>query len=143
MINKINKGINMAITKQSFATTPVYRGFTTFQRLSPPFTVTDIDCVKQDLLNTFHTHRGSRVMMPTFGSIIQELLFDPFDDITRQLILDDVFAVIDTDPRVELISSDVKETDYGIRIEAVLQYTPGNTAETLFIDFIRESREAI
>jgi phage baseplate assembly protein W len=41
-----------------------------------------------------------------FGTIIQDLLFEPFDDNTTVLISDQVRAVIDFDPRVVLASED-------------------------------------
>jgi phage baseplate assembly protein W len=133
----------MAGTKQQRATTPIYVGFTTFQRLAPPYSITDIDCVKQDLLNEFQTKVGERVMLPEYGSIIHELLFDPFDDLTKQAIIDDVERIVRSDPRVELENTNVKETDYGLQVELVLIYTPSHSAETLFIDFVRETEGTI
>jgi phage baseplate assembly protein W len=131
------------ITQQSRASTPTYVGFTTYQRTQPPYTVTDIECVKQDLLNVFQTRIGERVMLPEFGSRIHDLLFEPFDDFTRDEVLEDIDRVLTFEPRATLESSNVVETDYGLQIELRLIYTPGDTAETLFIDFVRDSEDAV
>jgi len=133
----------MALRKTQRASTPVYVGFSTFQQINPPYTIIDVECVKQDLLNVFHTKLGERVMLPEFGSRIHEVLFDPFDDVTRQAILDDIERVIATDPRVTYDHADVTEFEYGIRIEIQLTYTPGDTAETLFVEFVRDGEDAL
>ena len=41
----------------------------------------DLDLAKQDLLNNFNTRKGERVMMPTFGSIVWDMLFEPLDEL--------------------------------------------------------------
>jgi phage baseplate assembly protein W len=126
------------ITKQDLAGFPVYKGFSTFQRLGPPFTLTNIDLVKQDLLNTFHTPKGSRVMLPEFGSLIQQYIFDPFDDFTEQAIIEDAKNVIESDPRVSLQNISVTEFQYGLRIEMILLFVPSNVVDSLYVSYIRE-----
>ena len=73
---------------------------------SKSFTLTDVDLVKRDLLNHIFTRRGDRVGQRGFGTIIQDLLFEPFDDNTTVLISDQIRAVIAFDPRVVLLSED-------------------------------------
>ena len=87
--------------------TAIYTGFSfkNWQR-TKSFTLTDVELVKQDLLNHIFTRRGDRVAQRGFGTIIQDLLFEPFDDNTTVLISDQVRAVIDFDPRVVLASED-------------------------------------
>lgn len=126
------------ITPKIVANTPIYKGFSTFQKLSPPYTLTDIDIVKQDLLNTFHTPKGDRVMLPDFGSRIPEYMFDPFDDLTKQNIIEDAKNVIESDPRVQLQSIDVIEFEYGLRIEAILLFVPSNVVDSLYVNFIKD-----
>tara|TARA_S200002703_G_C3607093_1_gene186466 strand:- start:106 stop:483 length:378 start_codon:yes stop_codon:yes gene_type:complete len=74
------------------------------------FKLTDVDIVKQDILNHIFTRKGDRRGLATFGTIIQDLLFEPFNNDTVALISDQVRAVINFDPRVVLSS----ETDYQI-----------------------------
>ena len=65
-------------------------------------TLSDIELVKQDLLNHIYTRRGERIMMPTFGTRIPDMPFDPLDDTTLFNIEEDLYTVINYDPRVEL-----------------------------------------
>lgn len=92
-------------------TTAIYTGFSfkNWQR-TKSFTLTDVALVKQDLLNHIFTRRGERVGQRGFGTIIQDLMFEPFDDNTVVLASDQVRSVIDFDPRVVLVS----EEDYQI-----------------------------
>lgn len=123
------------------ASKPVYIGFNTVGQNRPPYSLTDIELVKRDLTNEFNTRIGERIMLPFYGSRIQELLMDPFDDITRREIIDDVIRVIGNDPRVSFVDTKVTSTDYTIKVEVVLTYSPGDTAETLFLEFQRSDKE--
>jgi phage baseplate assembly protein W len=91
----------------------------------------DLDLAKQDLLNHFNTRKGERVMMPSFGSIIWELLFDPLDDRTIALIDADVRSIINNDPRWNLQSVTTTETPNSLKLEIVVTYNP--TAETIVL----------
>jgi len=85
----------------------LYKGFSFKNwQSSKSFTLTDVDLVKRDLLNHIFTRRGDRVGQRGFGTIIQDLLFEPFDDNTTVLISDQIRAVIAFDPRVVLLSED-------------------------------------
>ena len=85
----------------------LYKGFSfkNWQR-NKSFTLTDVELVKQDLLNHIFTRRGERVGQRGFGTIIQDLLFEPFDNDTVVLISGQVQSVIDYDPRVVIASED-------------------------------------
>lgn len=73
-------------------------------QLNKSFILTDVELVKQDLINHIFTRRGERVNQRGFGTIIQDLLFEPFDDNTVVLVADQVRGVIDFDPRVILLT---------------------------------------
>lgn len=125
--------------------TAIYTGFSfkNWQR-TKSFTVTDVDLVKQDLLNHIFTRRGERVGQRGFGTIIQDLLFEPFDDDTTVLISDQVRAVIDFDPRVVLVSPDDfqlnADYDRGIlQIKALLTYVEIDLTDILHINLEFES----
>ena len=49
-------------------------GFSTDGKTKPPFSLVDLDLVKQDILNQLKTSKGERVMRPNYGSIIKESL---------------------------------------------------------------------
>lgn len=68
------------------------------------FRRTDVELVKQDLLNHIFTRRGERVMMPTFGTRIPDLLMEPMDNTSIFTIRNDLLEVFNYDPRVNLRS---------------------------------------
>jgi len=86
----------------------------------------DLDLARQDLLNHFNTRKGERVMMPEFGSIVWELLFDPLDNVTVKLIENDVRKIIGSDPRWTLNSVTVSESPNSLDLEVIVNYTPTN-----------------
>ena len=84
--------------------TGLYRGFSSYEyEANKTFNITDVELVKLDLLNHIFTRRGSRVMMPTFGTRIPDLVFEPLDDITIDVLKEDLRAVFAFDPRVQLL----------------------------------------
>lgn len=105
------------------------------------YRLTDLELVKKDLMNHFQTRRGERVMMPTYGTLIWDYLFEPFTDGVRQLIEEDVRRVLSSDPRVKLIDLQVDTFDHGIILAAELKYTPWDVVETFSINFDRRSQE--
>jgi phage baseplate assembly protein W len=82
-----------------------YKGFSSFEfERTKEFALTDVELVKLDILNHIFTRKGSRVMMPTFGTIIPDLVFEPLDSVTVDILDDELRAVIEFDPRVDLIT---------------------------------------
>jgi phage baseplate assembly protein W len=121
----------------------IYVGFSTTGLIEPPYRVVDIELVKQDILNALNTRKGERIMRPTFGTRIFDLLMDPFDDETKEAIIDDVRAVITGDPRVEVISVDARELEHVMRLEIELRYIPQDIVDQLFIEYDRRNLEAL
>lgn len=115
-----------------------YIGFSTVDKLAPPYTMVDVELVKRDLLNEFNTRRGERVMLPEYGTKIFEILFNPQDEITRSDIRDDVEKVIAREPRVKLSNIELIETDFAIEIQVELFFLPSETSDTLLIKFNKE-----
>ena len=103
----------------------MYRGYSSVARPEIDTTLFDLDLVKQDLLNHFHTRIGERVGRPTFGSIIWDLLFDPSDSRTESLVVQDAQRIVGMDPRVKLlditptISLDTHTITLAIRLKSV------------------------
>jgi len=86
----------------------IYKGFSTKNWGSArSLSLSNIDLVKQDLLNHIYTVRGERVFMPAFGTRIPLLTFEPNDDRTRAIIEEDLTQVFNYDPRVRLIALNV------------------------------------
>jgi len=116
-------------------------GFSTVGRIKPPYTLIDFDLVKVDLLNHFNTRKGERVMLPEFGTVIYDLLMDPLDDMTKDLIREDVIRIIKSDPRVEMVDLIMTELDRVILLEVELLYLPNGVTETIAIQFNIELQE--
>ena len=91
----------------------------------------DLDLARQDLLNHFNTRKGERIMLPNFGSIVWDMLFEPLDEMTKNLIDADVRAVVKNDPRWSLQSVAITESPNALNIELVVTYVPSNTTVTL------------
>lgn len=122
----------------------LFIGFSTQEMQSPRgWKVFDIELIKKDLLNQFHTRMGERLMMPTFGSIIWDKLFEPFTEAVKQEIVNDVTRIVNSDPRVSIQEVYVTTSDHGITVAMDLKYEPWNSFGTFSIDFDRRSVERI
>jgi len=90
----------------------LYKGMSSFEfQARKTFSLQDVELVKMDLLNHIHTKRGSRVMMPNFGTQIPEMAFEPLDEETVDIIREELLTVFEFDPRVDLLDLDV-QPDY-------------------------------
>lgn len=91
----------------------------------------DLDLARQDLLNHFNTRKGERIMMPEFGSIVWDMLFEPLDDKSINLIENDVRSIIGNDPRWTLQSVTVTEGPNALNIEVIVTYNPSGETVTM------------
>lgn len=104
-------------------------------------TLTDIELVKQDLLNTIYTRRGERRMNPMEGSILWDLVFEPLSDETLSLAVDDLTRIVNAERRVQLVDVSIDEKPYGFTIGLELNFLPYDIVDTLKADFDRNTRE--
>lgn len=118
----------------------LFKGFSTVGKVKAPFTLTDVELVKRDLLNEFYTRKGERLMRPEFGSIVWELLMNPEDSFTTDEIREDVERIIAKDQRVELVDVSIFTLDHSVRIEVELNYVILNSRDTLFLEFSTEEQ---
>jgi len=116
----------------------IFKGFSTVDKIRAPYSLTDVELVKRDLLNEFNTRLGERVMRPNFGSIIWDLLMNPEDNFTEQEIRDDIERIVGKDARVELINISVFRSDHVIRAEVELQFVILKTSDILYLEFTQE-----
>ena len=114
----------------------IYVGGTFDTDLGKGFRRTGAALIKQDILYHLFTRRGERVMMPDFGTDLQDMIFEPNDPITQDRISSEIQAVIDHDPRVELIRSvvDVDEDNHKISVEVLLRFVELEIVDTLNLD---------
>lgn len=107
------------------------------------WSVTDVNLIKRDLLNEFYTRKGERLMLPTYGTIIWDMLFEPFTDGVKAAIVDDVKRVVGNDPRVSLQGVNVSTSARGITVAIELKYEPWDSVGTFGLEFDRRALERI
>ena len=103
------------------------------------FKVYDFECVKQDLINRLSVRKGERVENPEFGTIIYDCLFEPFTEVLKDQILEDITANLNADPRLSTEEILVSEEDHGIAIQATITYIPLDITEKLQFKFDENS----
>jgi phage baseplate assembly protein W len=112
-----------------------YRGFSTISSDTENYALYDYQLVKQDLLNSFYIRQGERIMNPTYGCIIWDLLFEPLTDGLKNLILQNVQQIVSNEPRVRADQILVTPYESGIQIELQLTYITYNLQQSLQIKF--------
>ena len=54
-----------------------YKGFSSVSSISN-YKIYDIDLVKQDIINHFYIRKGEKLENQGFGTVIRDILFEPF-----------------------------------------------------------------
>jgi phage baseplate assembly protein W len=117
-----------------------YSGFSTYNA-SKNFKLTDFTLVKQDLMNYFNIRKGEKLMNPSFGTIIWNALFEPFDDNTKGAIMNDIKSIIAYDPRIATDNVIITQYDQGLQIEINLIYVATDERSTLALQFDQRSQK--
>lgn len=119
----------------------LYKGYSSFEfQKNKTFNLTDVELVKLDLLSHIFTRRGERVAMSNFGTIIPDIVFEPLDEETVDIIDTEIRAVIDFDPRVRLTAIRVyPDYDNGaVHVEAVLFYIELDIVDNFELNIVFE-----
>lgn len=132
----VNNGI-MAITTR----TRLFVGYSSVDTSIKQTQYTDLDLIKRDLINHFYTRKGERVMMPTFGSIIWDMIFEPMTPENIAIIVDDSTQIVSEDTRIQLQSINLVEYDHGLQLQMNISYQPLNIVESFSLDFDRRTME--
>lgn len=122
----------VAVKKSQF-----YRGYSTVYNSKNP-KVYDTEIVKQDLLNYLNTRKGERVMNPSFGTIIWDVIFDPLTDVIKEEIRNDLGKILNSDPRFIPLNVNFYEREHGLIIEITVEYSNTDQTETLIINFDKD-----
>lgn len=102
------------------AKTQFYKGFSTVDPNNSSSKLYDFDLIKQDLLNQFNVRRGERIMNPTFGTIVWDLIMEPLTDQVKIALTEDMNKICNSDPRIYPLQIEVKEYETGYLIELTL-----------------------
>jgi len=117
----------------------IYKGFSTL--VDPKkFTLTDFQLAQQDLINYFNIRKGQKLMQPNFGTVIWDMLFEPLDESTRQIIQQDIQRIVGYDPRLKVGQVLVTQQDTGFLIQLTLSYVNTNQVNTLNLNFDQNSK---
>lgn len=119
----------------------LYRGYSSYEyEKNKTFKINDVELVKLDLLNHIYTRKGERVMMPTFGTRIPDLPFEPLDDITLEILRNDLLDVFNFDPRVETLDLIITPDFDGNQVTASarLLYVELNLIDNLNLNIVFE-----
>ena len=95
----------------------------------------DFDLIKQDILNHFNTRKGSRVMNPTFGTIIWDLIMEPLTEQIKELLQRDIETICSFDERVYPLQIDINEYEQGYLVEITLALKNTDESTTLRLAF--------
>lgn len=117
----------------------MYKGFSTINSKTENFALYDFQLIQQDLINHFHVRQGERLMNPTFGTIIWDLIFEPLTSEVKSLITQNVDAILNAEPRVQATQIMVTPYDNGIQIQCVLKYLPYNISQQMQFKFDKDN----
>ena len=120
----------------------IYRGFSTVGQVRAPYTLIDAALIKADLLNELYTKRGERVMRPTYGTRIWDIIMNPLDQYVVAEVKEDIERIVEKDSRVEMTDMFTDVLDHTISITLHLKFKPFLSEDTLFVKYARENIEA-
>jgi phage baseplate assembly protein W len=112
-----------------------YRGFSTVDPANYGAKLYDFDLIKQDILNHFNTRKGSRLMNPTFGTIIWDLIMEPLTQQIKELLQQDIVTICSFDPRVYPMQVDINEYEQGYLVEITIAMKNTNQSTNLKLIF--------
>lgn len=110
-----------------------YKGFST--QSGRNFRLTDFALIKQDILNHFNIRKGEKLMRPNFGTIIWNVLHEPFTEDLKSVLTQDIQAIAAYDPRVSFDNIIITEYEQGLQIELQLRYVLTNQTNVMLMNF--------
>ena len=128
------KRVTIPQRQQEATSSRAYRGFSTVDP-KQGFSKYDFDLIKQDLINHFHIKQGEKISDPTFGTIIWDLLYEPFTTDVQEAIIEDVTTIVNYDPRLSVEEIIVDTYEKGITVECSITFLPYNISESLRFQF--------
>jgi phage baseplate assembly protein W len=116
-----------------------YRGFSTINR-AKKYALTDFELAQQDLINYFSLRKGQKLMNPNFGTVIWDMLFEPLDEATQEIITQDINKIVNYDPRLRIGQVAITQQDTGFLVQLTLSYVPTNQSSTIELNFNKNSQ---
>ncbi len=114
----------------------IFSGFSTSHPSnSRSWALYDIDLIKCDLTNHFHTRIGERRMRPTFGCSIWDKFMEPMSPSLKEDIEEEVIRIISLDTRVSIKKISMFSRESGLTILVDLFYRPFDIVDQFRIEF--------
>lgn len=114
-----------------------YFGFNTksYEDSGGGFDSYNVECVERDILNAIFTVKGERVMMPDYGTRIPLMTFEPGDQASIDVIMEDLEDVFSKEPRVQVLNLDVipATEKNALVVVAKLNYIEFSVTKDLFL----------
>ena len=132
------KRVTVNTTSQTASTGRKYRGFSTVADVKS-FSIYDYELVKQDLINHFHIRQTEKLSDPTFGTIIWDILYEPFTFEVQEAIIEDVTKIINYDPRIRAEDIVIDTYEQGIQIDCKISVLPFGIIDQLRFKFDKEN----
>jgi|TARA_B110000483_G_scaffold238455_1_gene315130 phage baseplate assembly protein W len=120
------------------ATGRKYRGFSTIADAAS-FSIYDFELIKQDLINHFHIRQTEKLSDLTFGTIIWDILYEPFTVEVQEAIIEDVTRIINYDPRIKAEDIVIDTYEHGIQIDCTITVLPFGITDQLRFKFDKEN----
>jgi phage baseplate assembly protein W len=130
-----DKTILKPVANADRVSSKMYRGFSTVSENTENYSLYDYQLIQQDILNHFYIKQGERLMNPTFGTIIWDLIFEPLTDEVKSMITRNVDVILNSDPRVKADQIIITPYESGIQIECLLTYVPYNVSQVMQLKF--------
>ena len=127
------------VYQQAPKTSQFYKGFTSVDISNTHSKLYDLDIIKQDIINTFKTRKGERVMLPGFGTIIWDLIMEPMTQQVHDLLSEDINKICTSDSRVTPTYINLIERPGGYLIEITLLLTGSDQSTSMRLTFDQQS----
>ena len=124
-----------AVYNQPPKTSQFYVGFSSVDIANTNSKLYDLDLIKQDLINQFNTRKGERLMNPSFGSIIWDIIMEPLTPEIHDAIESDLTAICNSDPRIVPTQIKVSEFTAGFLIELTIQLVGTDQSTNMSLTF--------
>jgi phage baseplate assembly protein W len=119
----------------------IYTGFSTKGRVRAPYTLTDAELIKTDIVNELLTRKGERVMRPNYGTTIHDMIMNPLDDFVVAEVEEEIRRIVSKDPRVELGDVFISVLEHTIRADVQLTILPFLDPDSLYVEYSQEELE--
>jgi phage baseplate assembly protein W len=98
-------------------------------------TKSDINAVKQSVLNILNTNHGEKLFAPLFGANLRQYLFENINTVTVTSLVDNIKdAISNYEPRVKVLNVKVRAIDDENRVNITVVCKIISTSETINID---------